>query len=567
MPIVAADWSVTRSNGNIRYIGDAHGGASPSYATTIEFHRWLQDLADDASSAGDDELDITDDTPSERSTDNIITLLGSYNIDQTAAEHLYDGSISQNSGDDIWTGLVVVGSVPDGTTLQIIRNNLFVDSEASPYWGATSSGAALNGNAAANILMRTMIQTRSGGSDTDGQRLRVQSRELGDTYAEFSITMGLGNNTAAIFTSTDLNNQTAAGTIAGFAIANDNEGYIGLDVTGDGSDEFYYSNWDLNGDPINNLYEYTKWQQRRGTSETVYGMGGGLFRGITHQWNYDNEGGGGSWTQNETLTWTGGSGCLLAVDDNGATGTVWIQLLTGTIPSDGLEITGGTSTKTHDVDGSVTSRTISPAFIGQSTGSAIIGAFGIGVDPGDLSASDQLFDLTNTLRVPPNNVQFTVSGLVSGEDRVLVGPEDGSGGLDLDQRSLSTTLNGATETAVVVSVAIPTDTPSSGTIRIQLDSGAYRRVAYTSFTGSTFTIASTDFTGGNVATSGNNVFISYIDKLAAGTTESFTVVFSSTRTLFIRVRDGGGTPIKTFETTGSLGSGGGSSTAIRTSDA
>ena len=74
MPLVATDWTVTRSTGNIRYIGDDHGGGSPSYATVIEFHRWLQDLADDAVSSGDDELDITDDTPSDRSTDNICLL-------------------------------------------------------------------------------------------------------------------------------------------------------------------------------------------------------------------------------------------------------------------------------------------------------------------------------------------------------------------------------------------------------------------------------------------------------------------------------------------------------------
>ena len=75
MTFVAADWSITRSNGNIRYIGDDHDGASPSYATVIELHRALQDFADDASASGDDELDITDATPSDRSTDNIITLL------------------------------------------------------------------------------------------------------------------------------------------------------------------------------------------------------------------------------------------------------------------------------------------------------------------------------------------------------------------------------------------------------------------------------------------------------------------------------------------------------------
>jgi len=43
-------------------------------------------------------------------------------------------------------------------------------------------------------------------------------------------------------------------------------------------------------------------------------------------------------------------------------------------------------------------------------------------------------------------------------------------------------------------------------------------------------------------------------------------VYSSDRTLFIRVRDGGGTPIVPFETTGTLGSAGGSVTAIRQAD-
>jgi len=64
-----------------------------------------------------------------------------------------------------------------------------------------------------------------------------------------------------------------------------------------------------------------------------------------------------------------------------------------------------------------------------------------------------------------------------------------------------------------------------------------------------------------------NVFISYIDKLAGATSESFTTIYSTDRALFVRVRDGGGTPIKTFETPATLGSAGGSVAAIRTSDA
>ena len=46
-----------------------HTSATAEYFTVIELHRFLQDLADDASASGDDLIDITNDTPSDRSTD------------------------------------------------------------------------------------------------------------------------------------------------------------------------------------------------------------------------------------------------------------------------------------------------------------------------------------------------------------------------------------------------------------------------------------------------------------------------------------------------------------------
>ena len=61
--------------------------------------------------------------------------------------------------------------------------------------------------------------------------------------------------------------------------------------------------------------------------------------------------------------------------------------------------------------------------------------------------------------------------------------------------------------------------------------------------------------------------ISYIDELASGTFASFTGVYQSDRDLYIRARDGGVTPTKTFETTGTLTNAGGSVTIIRTTDA
>jgi hypothetical protein len=120
-------------------------------------------------------------------------------------------------------------------------------------------------------------------------------------------------------------------------------------------------------------------------------------------------------------------------------------------------------------------------------------------------------------------------------------------------------------TSVVVNGSIDSETPTTGTIRIERDSGAYTRHPYSSFSGSTFTITSHNFSSDN-ASDGNNTYTSYIDKLATGTSENFTYVYNADRTLFVRVRDGAASPIKPFETTGTMGSNGGSATAIRTSD-
>jgi hypothetical protein len=194
----------------------------------------------------------------------------------------------------------------------------------------------------------------------------------------------------------------------------------------------------------------------------------------------------------------------------------------------------------------------------------LIGAYGFGVEALDLSASDKVFDLTNTQYSPPNFQTGTVSGLAVGEDYVIVTAND-TNNIDFNQFTLNGALTGAAVTAVVINGSIPADTPNTGTIRILRANGVYTRHAYTSWTGSTFTIGSTDFSTNNAA-NGANTFISYIDKLATATSESFTGVYTTNRSMFIRVRDGGGSPIKTFESTTTFGSGGFSVTASRISD-
>jgi hypothetical protein len=376
---------------------------------------------------------------------------------------------------------------------------------------------------------------------------------------------------------------------------------------------------------------------------------------------------GGGAIQDEDLG--GGTGILLAKDDNGTTGELYLQVITGVNPVENNRIRTDDTTADPlldyaDATVTITTRTINPEFIGVSTGSNIIGAYGIGFDPNDVGSSDRFTDLGGTPRVPPNNVVFTVSALVSGEDRVLVGPRNGSV-LDRGQWLVATALTTLAETALVVKTGNDTvpfpdaeeNWPASGVgvevsrLRVQRDDGIYQRVPYDSHDGTdTFTLGTgatgtidcevsgvgvgggqfdrqdagdfiadgfekgarfttTGFTnGGNNATftvdsvssdglsmvvvddtgmvnesggGGNetltingwdfsdategtgpsgwdsseaavnqDAFMCFIDALAAASTVTFTGVHGGTdRDLFVRVRDGGATPIKTFEST------------------
>ncbi len=643
MPIVAADWTVTRSTKVVAYIGDDHGGASPSYATVIEFHRWLQGLADNALAAGDDELDITNTDPSRRSTDNIITLINGYTISDAEAEHLYDGSIIQNTGDDIYDGIVNFGN--SDVQIQLIQNGAVLSDD---WWNF--GGGGLNADSAQGISHRFMIKTRSGGSDIDGRRLIGTTRTFGNTFGEFKINgTARGNNVLALNDATDLNNATSIGTIAaladiyitrttstatvsgvnstGQAVLNtsdgtqftvgdfimkgtDNDEYqiisistnaltlnhnlaaattggeaiydlsIGfrqIDVDNSGTPENYYSEWNKGAGSINTFYERLKWLSRDTSAEYIYGLSGELFRGITHEITVDTPTG--TFPPVVLVSWSGGTGQMLAINSPTAATKMWIQLLTGVAPTDNQVITAGIGSATATVNVTVTDRSslITTPFVGASTGSAIIGSYGLALEAADLTSADTVFDLTNTQVTPPNNVTNTVTGLVSGEDRVLVAPWNGSStdtngdpAITKNQLTLdfgTNPLAANNETSVVVTAAIPSDTPSSGTIRVTSDTGFEVRVPYTSWTGSTFTIPSTDFSGADAqATGANNVYITYIDLIASGTTAAFISVQNSSRNLVLLVRDGGGTPIKQYISPWSQTSSNSSTSVIRTTD-
>ena len=580
MAIDATDWTITRATKVIAYTGDDHDGAAPTYATVIEFHRWLQDLADDAVASGDDELDITNTDPSRRSTDNIVTLINGYTIGDTEAEHLYDGSIIYSGGDETYDGIVNFGNTD--VQIQIIQDGAVLADDWWNHKDKVYGDGGLNYDAAAGISHRFMIKTVTGGADVDGRILIGTCRTYLYTYSEFTINgTSRGNNVLALNDALDLNNETVTSTVSGWTGITNTEGYANIDVDNNAVDEYYYSEWNTNQPTrgINDFYERMKYLSRDGSTETLYGLNGELFRGITHQVAISS--GTGTWVEPESLSWgagaTAGTGQLFAVDSVTASAStkLWMQILTGVIPATNTITGNGGATATA---GTITERTISKPFCGQSTGSAIIGAYGFGIEKLDLASTDKVFDLDNNPITPPNNVTNTVSGVVSGSDRILVAPWDGTSydvngdpEIDKDQLHLGENLTTDNVTSITVSGgAIPSDTPSpTGYIRVTDDNGFERRLHFSSWTGSTFTIDTTDgnedFNAVN-ATGGNDVYVAYIDVLADDTSESFTSVQSGSRDLLVLVRDGGATPIKQFISEWSQTDSNSSISAIRTTD-
>lgn len=580
MAFVAADWTILRTTGanplEIDYVGDAHAGASPTYATGIELHRALQDFADDALD-GTEEISIVDEVPSERGgVDTNISLVNGYHITPTAAEHLYDTSISQThpvNGAQIYDGIQVFGN---STSIQVIQDGARLTND---FWNEANMIAAVE-DATSSTTHRFMVLVHDSGADIDGRRLIGTQRVYGTTYTEFSIGGGTnrGNNVLALNANNNLNNGTAQATIDAltFTIT---EGYVGIDGDGNGADENYYVEWRVQSpDTKNQAYEFSQNMIREGVGTTpvtgTFGLAPDIFRGITH--SVALSGGAGTWVEPESLSWgtgaTAGTGQLLAVDNTaGASSTIlYMQLLTGVIPSANTITGNGGATATA---GTVTSQVINVPPIGNSTGTNIKGAFGVGINAADLAAGDTLADLAGGSNDAPNNVQFDVIGLniTTTGDYVLVAP-DLAGSINLAQMANNTLLNGAAVTSVSVGTGnIPADTPASGTIRIERDSGEYTRHPYSAYDGTntTFTITSHDFSVDNAAAT-NNIFVSYLDKVATSTTETFNTVFNSTRALRVIVRNGdtigGIAPIIPIDTAGSLGSGGGSTTISRSLD-
>lgn len=511
-------------------------GAITFVSGTDTFHvKWinrsLQKLAWDFAISGDDEINLSFPNPSkEEALGKIVTLNDhttnfsvNYTVTDTVMQSHFGGSVSQNNGDDIFYGLIVLGGTSTPLPVKIIQDEV----ELTSHWGTGKNQTD------SNTLLRVMVKGRSGGVDIDNLVVIVKASTWLETYAIWETTLALGESVASISTADDPQNTTLQATVEAYTITK-SEGYNLLDLDGAGNKP-YIGNWSYSTETTKKaLYEFVKAILVDGSTNTLYGVDGDLWTGRLYDCVIDA--GAGTHVQNETCSWgtgvTAGNGNLVGVDSlaGGSTTRYILHLGAGVPPADNLVITGnGLATAT--LNGDAVKMATSPNHLAQFTG-AWIGALGIGFSSSEIGSADSFKDLDGNPVSPPNNVTVsgTVEALNAADDlHLFLAKKDAV--LDAPDMTVYTCVGEALASAViVVNEVIDPQTPQTGWFGVKkTGTTTYKFYEYDSWAGSTFQLVGT--VAGDVITASDAgmTAIAYDSMTGGGTTKSFsnTLIYTS----------------------------------------
>jgi hypothetical protein len=470
---------------SISATGDIRHTSGTTIYSVLDLHAWLQDLADDASSSGNDLLDTLAPNPSrldgprDAAVASRLNLLTSgsvvFNIDDSASQYINFGSIKQDGGNVQYSGLKTIGGIVAESPIYVVQNG----NKLTKFW---SDGH-----------IQILVKVRTSGSFIDSGDVTAFSRKWGQTYSHFDTNLAAGGESAAaLSTSVD----------ASIVLSEENAALLSSKVTitfgdttqdiGNGNGSKLYKGTIALSDSctLQEAYQYLQYITRESSTTTLNSIPGWRYRKLNSAYP-------------EVVS---------APFGTFAGGTFFVArgwYLSGVLPAEATRY--------------------------------------------------QLIADDGTTQVPPTLIGITVGNLVSG-DRVLVARENGSGGVLKDEYTPVAANSGATSLQVVES--IKTDTPSSGVIRIK-----GLRYTYSSFNAGTKTFSGlSPSLAGNIVTA-DDVFVPFIDKVAAASSESVTFIFSTNFTARVDVRNGSGeSPIIPFNTLLSVTSAGGSVNASRNSD-
>lgn len=261
------DFSITQ-NGSAYDIRHTSGNTVYS---ALDLHAWLQDLADDGAYTGDDQISILKPVPSalagKRKGDipMSLTLLNGFNIDETAARFINFGSIEQQGGQELLSGLKTIGGIVAGSPVYVVQGN----AKLIKFWS--------NGH------IQVIVKVKDSGALIDNGDVRVFSRKFGQTYSDFPVNLAAGGETsAALATSVDGNIALSA---AQAAALSSKVTYAVADVSkdlgnGSGAKDYKGTITLSDGATLAEAYQYMMYVAREGSTSTIAGVEGWRYRAL-----------------------------------------------------------------------------------------------------------------------------------------------------------------------------------------------------------------------------------------------------------------------------------------------
>lgn len=260
---------ITASNFSISNSGDIRSVAGTSTHTILELHKWLQDLADNAAPSGDDNVSILGLNPSELAGKRnsarpmAITLLNGYNLDDSTAQRFYFGSVEQQSGAVLYTGLKSIGNIVAASPIYIVQNA----AKVTKFWN--------DGH------IQILLKAKSGGTLIDNGDVTVFSRKFGQSYSHADVNLAAGGEQPAAM-STALDTNISLSAAAAQAIWNTITLTIGdtnQDLGNGNGSKLYKGKITLNGTTtLAQAYQALMWACSESSSATINSVPGWRYR-------------------------------------------------------------------------------------------------------------------------------------------------------------------------------------------------------------------------------------------------------------------------------------------------
>lgn len=326
------------------------------------------------------------------------------NVNGSGAGSMNGTAGSSVTGETIWSNIFSLGTLVSGTTLDVYQN----DVQITPWW---SSGQ-----------FDILVKVKEASVEIDSGNLTVLARKYSTLYDHFVIDASAGRNPVPLAAFNDTNNQTAEGTVGASPYTNITItfGHYSYDLSNGNGARDYDVEVNCATLTIAQVYEYLKYVTRTGSGSTLNGVNGEYYTAVGDiRLDYTGETSGPFVQGNAITSSAGGSGYIVSLIDNGATGTLVIRNVHGTFADTNTLTSAGTTATINGTPDSITQSKQAP--FGTFAGGKLYAARGVKLY--NMAAADAtdyvLIDSTGTTQNPPISVSVELTNVVVGSQCLI----------------------------------------------------------------------------------------------------------------------------------------------------